>query len=136
MTKCSFIDNNTKKEIESSNISTSVKNKFSSIRTCGEVSKFDAAEMIRDCNGVLGSAKLKCVIAKLKGAGLDKDELKDLMLSMREEGAIRMEVGTPLDMTKETEMDYIIDTGKNRFAYARLSRDWIDKNWPSGKFYK
>ena len=130
MTKCSCIDNNTKKEIESSNMSSSIKNKFLSIRTCGDVSKFDAAKMIRDCDGVKSPADLKCVIAKLKGAGLDQDELKDLLLSMREEGAITMEVGTPLAMTKETEGDYIIDSGKNRFAYARLSRDWVDKYMP------
>lgn len=42
---------------------------------------------------------------------------------MREEGAYR----TPLDMIKENEKDIIIDSGKNRFAYVTLNREWAYK---------
>ncbi len=128
MTKCSCIDKNTKKEIESSNMGTPVKNTFLSIRTCGDVSKFEAERMIRDCGGVIGSAPLKCVISKLKGAGLDREELTDLLLSMREEGAVDLEVGTPIGVYDKKELeDYTIETEKNRFAHVRILRNWANK---------
>lgn len=126
---CSCIGKRAKEHIRISNLYPDVKNSLLNIRTCGEVSKFDAARMIFDCQekGSFRTAELRCVIPKLKGAGLDYNELTDLLLSMREEGAVQMEVGTPLDMTKENEKDLIIDSGKNRFAYAVLNREWARK---------
>ncbi len=126
---CSCLGKRMKEHINTSNLQPDVKNSFLNIRTCGEISKFDAAKLIIECQGQTPakSASLECIIPKIKGAGLDYDEIRDLLLSMREEGAIDMEVGTPLKMTKENEKDLIIDSGKNRFAYAKINRIWADK---------
>lgn len=126
---CSCIGKISKEHIEISNLHQDVKTSLLNIRTCGELSKVDAARMIFDCQGNISTrtSDLRCIIPKLKGAGLDYMEITELLLSMREEGAIQMEVGTPLDMTKENEKDLIIDSGKNRFAYARLDREWARK---------
>lgn len=123
---CSCIGKRAKEHIKISNLHPDVKNLLLNIRTCGELSKFDAARIILQCQekGTFRTAELRCVIPRLKGAGLDYDEIKELVLSMREEGALEMEVGTPLEMTKENEKDLIIDSGKNRFAYAKLNREW------------
>lgn len=126
---CSCIGKRSKEYIGISNLYQDVKTSLLNIRTCGEVSKFDAAKMIFDCQGNISTrmSDLRCIIPKLKVAGLDYTEITELLLSMREEGAVEMEVGTPLDMTKENEKDLIIDSGKNRFAYARLNREWARK---------
>lgn len=126
---CSCVGKETKENIGISNLNQDIKSSLLNIRTCGDVSKFDAARMVLECQkkSTFRSAELRCVIPKLKGAGLDYTELTDLLLSMREEGALRMEVGTPLDMTTENEKDLIIDSGKNRFAYTELNREWAQK---------
>ena len=124
--KCSCIGKKAKEHIRESNLFSDIKNSFLNIRTCGEVSKFDAAKMMFKCQGsITRHTDLECIISKLKGSGLDYDEIKDLVLSMREEGAVELEVGTPLHMTKENEKDLIIDSGKNRFAYAKLNKNWL-----------
>ncbi len=126
---CSCIGKRSKEHIRISNLQSDIKNSLLNVRTCGELSKFDAAKIVLECqkNAAFRTANLRCVIPKLKGAGLDYKELTDLLLSMREEGAVQMEVGTPLDMTKENEKDLIIDSGKNRFAYITLNREWANK---------
>lgn len=126
---CSCIGKRAKEHIGISNLHQDIKSSLLNIRTCGDVSKFDAARMVLKCQeeSIFRSAELRCVIPKLKGAGLDYNEITELLLSMREEDAIRMEVGTPLDMTKENEKDLIIGSGKNRFAYAILNREWARK---------
>lgn len=127
---CSCIGKRAKENIGISDLHQDIKNSLLNVRTCGNVSKFDAAKMVLKCQEesiFRSSAELRCVIPKLKGAGLDYTELTDLLLSMREEGALQMEVGTPLDMTRENEKDLIIDSGKNRFAYVALNREWAEK---------
>jgi len=126
---CSCIGKKAKEHIGISDLNQDIKNPLLNTRTCGDVSKFDAAKMVLECQekAVFKTASLRCVIPKLKGAGLDYTELTELLLSMREEGAIQMEVGSPLDMTKENEKDLIIDSGKNRFAYAKVNREWAQK---------
>ncbi len=126
---CSCIGKRSKEYINISNLYPDIKDSLLNIRTCGEISKFDAARMIFECQGqtTAKSASIECIIPRLKGSGLDYDEIRDLLLSMREEGAIDMEVGTPLKMTKENEKDLIIDSGKNRFAHVKINRIWADK---------
>jgi len=120
MTNCACISKEHKSSIEKSNLDNSIKNLFINIKTCGELTDYNVISIIEECGGIK-TIPLKCVINKLKSAGLNKEELTNILLHLRQDNIIQLEVGTPFVDINEIK-NVTIETDKNRFAYIKLLR--------------
>lgn len=121
--KCFCFDKDTKEELLNSDISNELKSIIKEIRVCGNVPDSEILSIIKDGQSSSSyTGRLSLTINKLKELGMNKEEIDEKILELREKGLIELEVGTPIGATIEEINEMCVSTEKNRFCYAKLKR--------------